>query len=47
MRATVWPSASEHSLFGSIDPRFTCEDLQAFPDAGYRYQLLGPSVGPL
>jgi hypothetical protein len=27
--------------------KFTCEDLQAFPDAGYRYHLLGPSVGPL
>jgi hypothetical protein len=27
--------------------KFTCEDLQAFPDAGYRYHLLGPSAGPL
>ena len=23
------------------------EDLQAFPDAGHQYHLLGPSVGPL
>lgn len=26
---------------------FTCEDLRAFSDAGYRYHLLGPSAGPL
>ena len=25
--------------------KFTCEDLHAFPDTGYRYHLLGPSVG--
>ncbi len=27
--------------------KFTCEDLQAFPGAGYRQHLLGPSAGPL
>jgi hypothetical protein len=27
--------------------KFTGEDLQACPDAGYWYHLLGPSVGPL
>ena len=27
--------------------KFTCEYLQAFPDVGYRYHHLGPSVGPL
>jgi len=26
--------------------KFTCEDLPAFPDAGYRYHLPGPYAGP-